>query len=61
MKEYIATPAIAMPVPIPVCVEILFPVRSRSFDIQPEVLHPDSTNPNTEYKQVRFKLTKGQD
>lgn len=25
MKEYIATPAIAMAVPIPVCVEILFP------------------------------------
>lgn len=29
MKEYIATPAIAMHVPIPVCVEILLPVRNK--------------------------------
>lgn len=27
MNEYIATPAIAMPVPIAVCVEILLPVE----------------------------------
>lgn len=27
MREYIATPAMAIAVPIPVCVEILLPVR----------------------------------